>query len=290
MANWYVTRSQLKQALQLGGSSYGSATGDHAALDSILETVSRHIDEYVGFHFYESSGTRYYTPKHGTILDLDAPLLTVGSIQTSSDAGKNYGSTMTTDDYVLAPYNATEESPPKPFWTVETRDYATSSGAVFPAGMQRGVKIAGTWGYFNKTRSTSADLTGDLASGTTSFAVTNATALSVGMTVKLGDEKMFITRTPASASGAHTSTVDVLRAQNGTTNSTHSGSTGIVIYEYPIIEQAALTQAEQEFTIRHAPQGFSGGGDFGAQRPQVAGGLHPFVRRMLDPFRAPTVI
>lgn len=106
----------------------------------------------------------------------------------------------------------------------------------------------------------------------------------------MGGEKMFVTRTPASASGAHTSTIDVLRAQNGTSAVAHTSATGVTIYEYPIIEQAALTQVQQEYLVRHAPQGYAGGDPYGTQRPQMSGGLHPFVRRLLDPMRKPQAL
>ena len=185
------------------------------------------------------------------------------------------------------PYNATEESPPQPFWDIQVRENATSSGNTFPKGIQRSVEVVGNWGYYNKTRSTSATVATALTSDSTTWKINNATALDVGMTLLAGTEKVFVTRTPASVSGAHTSTIDVLRAQNGTTNTTHSCASALSIYEYPIIEQAVQTQAAQEYLVRHSPQGYAGGDPFGTQRPQMSGGLHPFVRRMLDPFRTP---
>lgn len=287
MSNYYIGRESLKRAMGIGGTSAGTATADNAVLDGINEIVSRLIDDYCGFHFYESSGTRFYTPRNASYLSLDYPLLTVGSIQFSSDGGTTYGTTMTTGDYYLTPYNATEESPPRPFWGIESRINATSSGSQFPKGIQRGARITGTWGYYNQTRSTSATVATEISSGTTTWQMNFATALQVGMTLLAGTEKVFVTRTPASASGVHTSTIDVLRAQNGTTNTTHSCASAISIYEYPIIEQAALTQAQQEYLVRHSPQGYAGGEPGGAQRPQMSGGLHPLVRRLLDPFRMP---
>ena len=290
MPNHYVGLETLKRSMQIGGTSAGSATADNAVLFALNETVARLIDDYCGFHFYESSGGRFFNPDNSTRLCLGYPLLTVGSIQFSSDGGTTYGTTMTSADYYLAPYNATEESPPRPFWEIESRENATSSGTVFPKGIQRSVRITGTWGYYNKTKSTSATVATAIASDTTTWKINNATALEVGMTLLSGAEKLFVTRTPASVSGAHTSTIDVLRAQNGTTNTTHSCASALSIYEYPIIEQAALTQAQQEYLVRHSPNGYAGGEPFGTQRPQMTGGLHPFVRRMLDPFRTPVAV
>lgn len=285
MPNFYTNLTALKSALGIDV----SATARHALLTDVMEMVARQIDDYVGFHFYESYGTRLYTPRDTSSLFLDYPLLTVEGIQTSSDGGSTYGSTMTSADYYLSPYNATMEDPPRPYWEIEVRSNATSSGAAFPKGIHRGARITGTWGYFNKTKSTSADLSTAATSNTSTLEITNATALSVGQTIILGTEKMFVTRTPGSSTGVHTSTVDVLRAQNGTTNSTHSATTGILIYEYPIIERAALYQAELDYRTKDAPMGVAGGEPMGTQ-PSRAIGLHPFTRRMLDMFRMPVAI
>lgn len=286
MANWYTNRADLKTALGIPAST----TGDHAHLDDAAEAISRLIDDYLGFHLYAASGVRYFTPKATSYLSLDYPLLSVDSIQTSSDGGSTYGSTMTSDSYYLEPANATEESPRRPWWEIVIRPNATSSGAVFPKNIRRGTKITGTWGYFNQTKATSAVLSTDAASGTTTLEITNATALKVGQTILMGTEQMFVSRTPASASGSHTSTIDVLRAQNGTTNSTHSSATSIMIYEYPIVDRAALYQAEQDYRVKDAPFGMAGGEPSGGQRPMMAGGLHPFTRRSLDGFRSPVAL
>lgn len=283
MANWYVNRDDLKSALTIPAST----TRDHAHLDGAVEAISRLLDDYLGFHAYPSSGVRYYTPTGGTRLRLDYPLLAVDTIQHSSDGGSTYGSTMTTADYYLQPDNATEESPPRPFWEVVIRPNATSSAAGFPKGITRGTKITGTWGYFNQTANSSATLATALAVGTTTIKINISTALHPGQTILMGSEQMFLTRTPTSATGSITSTVDVLRAQNGTVGATHSCATTIAVYTYPIIERAALYQAEQDYRGKDAPFGNVGGQPGGGQSISI--GLHPFTRRMLDGFRKPVV-
>lgn len=262
-----------------------SATDNHVLLDAAAESISRLIDNHLGFHVYPSSETRHYTAKHTNCLYLDAPLLSVDAIQTTSD-GSNFGTTFATDGYYLAPYNAALESPPKPYHTIEVNE--NTATAVFNT-VQRGVRISGTWGHYNQYRSTSAVLTNATTSGATTFGVTNATALSAGMTLRLENgtsiEQVFVTRTPVSATGAHTSTIDVLRGQNGTTNITPAANTTVHIYEYPIVQGAALFQAEMDYRAKDAPLGFSGGEPFGTQRVTAPGGLHPFTQRMLDPIR-----
>ena len=71
MPNYYTGRESLKKALGIGGATAGTATADNGILENVLETVSRLIDDYVGYHFYEASGTRYFTPTNTTHLRLN---------------------------------------------------------------------------------------------------------------------------------------------------------------------------------------------------------------------------
>ena len=285
MPNFYVHRGDLKSALSIRA----SATADHALLDTAAEAISRLIDDYVGYHFYPASGTRYYTPIKGTYLSLDYPLLNVDAIQTSSNGGSTYGSTMTSNDYYLAPYNATEESPRRPWWGIEIRPTATSSGAVFPM-ITRGARILGTWGYYDERVTSTAVLATGVANATvTTITLTGATSLHPGQTIRIDDEQMFVEYSPTTSTGAHTSGVTVKRAQNGTPGATHASGTAIQIYTYPIVGQAAKYQAQQDYRVKDAPMGAMPAQPFGTERPTMAGGLHPFTRRMLDGFRKPVI-
>ncbi len=277
MSNFYIHRDLLKNALGIPTST----TGDHAQLDDTLETVSRLLDDYLGFHVFPSSGTRDYTPGETTRLQLDAPLLGVDSIQTTSD-GVTYGTTLSTTGYNLMPYNATQESPPRPWWCIEITDNAS---AVFPRNIKRGARIAGTWGYYNVLKSSTATLATDITSAVTAVQINGATSLHAGQTLLVGTEQMFVTATPVSSSGSHSSGITVERAKNGTLGATHSSGNAIQVYDYPIVGRATLYQAEMDYRAKDAPLGYIGGGDV-VQRPQGIG-LHPFVRRMLDGLRKP---
>ena len=53
-----------------------------------------------------------------------------------------------------------------------------------------------------------------------------------------------------------------------------------------VIKKAALFQAARDFKAKDAPFGIVGGRDFSQQVALApGGGLHPFVKQMLDPFR-----
>jgi len=55
----------------------------------------------------------------------------------------------------------------------------------------------------------------------------------------------------------------------------------------PVIKKATLLQAAMDFRAKDSPMGAVGGRDFTMtmQQSYISGGLHPFVRRMLDPYR-----
>ena len=281
----YAHRTALKQALGIAS----SATNRNAELDTVAEAVSRLFDERVGFSFGPSSQTRDYTAKETTRLYLDTPLLALDALRTSSDNGSSFDTTLATTQYWLTPYNASMEGPRRPYWGLELRSSATG---FLPTNSRRGVRLVGTWGYYDERSTSPATPATTLTSNAaTALEWNNVTALHVGQTIILGGERMRVTRSPGSSTGAITSTIDVLRAQDGTSGATHSSATGVEYYTYPIVDRLALQQAQFDWRAQDAPLGFTGGGLEGAnQRPVVSAGLHPFVQRRLDSaFRTPRV-
>lgn len=284
LSNWYIDRDSLKAALTIPATT----TGDHALLGTIIEGVSRQFDHYLGFAVYPSSGVRYYTAKDANCLYVDAPLTAVDSIQTDVDGDTTYETTMQASNFYLAPLNASMETPPRPYWEIKS---ARNASTVFPPHADRGVKVTGTWGYTNKLNgAVSPTLATAAASGTTTLEINGATTLHAGQTILIGGERMFITSVPRNASdAATTSGITVERAVNGTSAVAHTCATTISVYEYPVFSQAALYQAQQDYRVKDAPLGVAGADAFGTQRPITAGGMHPFVRRMLEPFRMPVM-
>ena len=281
MTNWYVSRDRLRDACGLAA----SATADNDQLDMTLETVSRLIDEWTGYHYYAQTETRYLTAVETARLCLDRPLLSIATLRTDNNGDASYETTWATTQFDLAPYNATGESPPQPFWSLERRASATTS---FPAKIRRGVELAGQWGYFGGRDVSTANLATDINATTPTIQLNGATSILAGQTIRLGTEDMFVLASPTTASSTHSSQLTVQRAVNGTTGSTHSSATGVEVYRYPIVERAALYQAQQDFR-RGLADPFAGGGGFGpagggAMTPEAD--LHPAVRRMLRGFRA----
>ena len=138
MPNTYTNRDLLKQAMGIDASS----TGNHLTFDSVLETVSRMFDDYVGFPFFASSGTRYFTPKNSQQFDLPEPVLAIDSVRADlHGTGTSWDTTMTSSVYNLTPYNAAQQSPPRPYWGMELRYGATMA---FPTNWPKALQIIGT--------------------------------------------------------------------------------------------------------------------------------------------------
>lgn len=279
----YVDRDTLKNALSIPAST----TGDHALLDAAIESVSRLIDDYCGFPFAPSSGVRHYTALGSERLYLDMPLLALDMLRTDTSGNADYNTTWTSSDYYLTPYNASAETPPRPFWEIEVRPNAT---AAFPARARRGVQLTGTWGYYDQRANTTATLATAVNATAVTLALNGATALHAGQMILMDSERMLVTQTPASATGAHTSGVTVTRGVNGTTGAAHTSGATIQVYEYPIVSQAAMFQAQMDFRAKDSPMGTAGGEVFGTQRSFAAGGLHPFAKNMLTGFRKPIAL
>ena len=286
MPNYYVHRDLLKSALGLES----CATAAHLELDAVLEGVGREIDRHAGFHFYAASGVRYYTPTNSTMLTLDAPLVAVGSIMLDSDNNASYDSTLTTSDYFMLPYNATADSPPRPYWGFELAQNTTAS---LPKGTRRGAKITGTWGYYNKRTTIASVLSTAMTSAALTGEFSNSSLLHPGQTYLIDNEQIFITRNGKSGSDTATTsgTVGIQRGVNGTSADAHASGATLGLYEYPVVDKAALFQAERDYRARSAPMGFTGGDNFGGQQTiSAAAGLHPFTRSAIDQFRAPVTI
>lgn len=226
--NGYVSRADLKTELGI------SDTTDDNRIDRIIRDVSRWIDRYTGRRFYPRTATRYYSARHADTLAID-DLLSVTTLQTDSSGDRGYGTTWTSTQYDLMPFNAADESPPEPYTRI---DITPTSSNSFPAGVANGVKISGTWGYYNVTVASGATLSAAMDSTQTSAVVSDGTVFDLGDMALVGSEQVHIT----AVSG---STLTVARARNGTSGAAHSSGAAINLYEFPIVREAAMIQASR---------------------------------------------
>lgn len=121
--------------------------GDHdhdLTLQSILEAVSRMIDNYTHRRFYTATETRYYTPVSRVEAFID-DCVSVTAVVTDDNADRTYPSTWSATDYDLEPYNAALDG--KPYTTICVAENSTKE---FPV-VKKGLKITGAFGYCTST-------------------------------------------------------------------------------------------------------------------------------------------
>ncbi len=136
--NNYATLTALKARLGI------TDTTDDTILGQVLDAVSQWIDNDLGRRFYTTAAdeTRYYTAGDGSLLFLDDDLLSVTTLYTDEDGDRTYERTWAATDYDLEPYNAALEGRPYTMLRV------TPTGSYsFPAGIRKGVKLIGKFGY-----------------------------------------------------------------------------------------------------------------------------------------------
>ena len=138
ISNGYSTLTVVKSADVLNITDSSSDTN----LETIIEAVSREIDNKTGRHFFNASETRYYTPDDMRLLFID-DLVSVSALVTDDDGDGTYEHTWTTSDYRLLPTNAALLGG----WPYSMIEIKAFGSYVFPEGIRDGVKITGTFGW-----------------------------------------------------------------------------------------------------------------------------------------------
>lgn len=271
--NWYCSLEDLRSAI-----GQATTTSLDSQLRDAIESVSRQIDTETGHRFYAEQRVKFFQAQEASRLVPKDDLLSITSLRTDSSTNRDYGTTWATGEYDLEPVNASLDSPPSPYWEVRTSPNASHA---FDPSLRRGVRIDGLWGYYQVLDGATGKFAESvaLASGATSVQFTATSDFKVGQTWLFGAEQVFI-KDRASA------TALLERAVNGTTAATHSTNSTLAIHTYPVVGQAALTQAAMDFRGPAVALGAVGAGEFG-QQVSRGGGLHPFVKRQLASFRQP---
>ena len=136
ITNGYCTLAELHTRLDIATAD----TADDTTMEAIIETASRHIDNYCRRHFYAATETRYFTAAWGDWLEVD-DILTVTTLKTDIDGDRTYETTWETADYDLMPHNAVTDG--APYTSINTTPQGTQA---FPTG-RKAVQIVGSFGY-----------------------------------------------------------------------------------------------------------------------------------------------
>jgi hypothetical protein len=141
ITNGYCSLNVYKQRFYDEGQG---DTKDDAAIESVIEAISREIDNICWQRFFTTAAdeTRYYTAENRYTLILPYPLVSVNTLKTDEDGDRTYEVTWTTSDYDKMPYNATLNG--EPYRWLETTPNGDYS---FPAGIAKGVEISGKFGW-----------------------------------------------------------------------------------------------------------------------------------------------
>jgi hypothetical protein len=134
----YCTLAEMKASDVLNLSN----TDHDVILETVIEGVSRAIDNWTGRRFYSLSETRYYTSVLSDTLYVDDISTATGcTIYTDDDGDRTYENTWASTDYDLLPLNA--ETGGFPFTMIET----TPNGNYTFPGTKKGVKITAAFGW-----------------------------------------------------------------------------------------------------------------------------------------------
>lgn len=144
ITNGYCTLQDLQN--RLPGSAMGSGISTQTpVLEEIITAVSREIDQQLNRRFYAASETKYFTARYMDVLYVpDLLSIDPNGLATDLDGSRLYSLIWATTDYDLEPYNAPQESQPQPYTHVSTTPLGLQ---FFPAGMRRGVRVSGSWGF-----------------------------------------------------------------------------------------------------------------------------------------------
>ena len=138
LSNGYCTLAEIKATDVLNISN----TDHDVILESVIEGVSRAIDNWTGRFFYSATQTRYYTSELSDLLYVDDISTATGFLlYTDDDGDRTYENTWASTDYDLLPLNA--QTGGFPFTMVET----TPNGVYNFPGTKKGVKITAAFGW-----------------------------------------------------------------------------------------------------------------------------------------------
>lgn len=140
--NGYCAVADLQARLASSGVTLSQPI---TVLENVITAVSREIDQQTNRRFYAASETHYFTARYMDVLYVpDLLSIDPSGLATDLDGSRTYGQIWATTDYDLEPYNAQLDSQPKPYTHISTTPLGLQ---FFPAGMRKGVKVSGSWGF-----------------------------------------------------------------------------------------------------------------------------------------------
>lgn len=230
--NQYITVNDFKSFQRVTSVD----TADDAVIATIIENVSRFIDQYTGRRFFASVETHLFDiptveyAERDTIY-LDDDLLTLTTF-TNGDS-----TTISSNDYLLKSVNH------PPYYAVKLRNSSNVAWQPNAAGSgEQVLSILGVWGWhdrYSKAWLQVGTLGAAISSTTTlTFTMTAGHAVTAGQILMIDAEYM-------NAGGVSTNTITaVTRSDNGSTAATHLNGAPVYAWQAP----TTITQVCQIIT------------------------------------------
>lgn len=239
--------------------------------------ASRAVDRYCNRHFFVLSATRQFDveyPGRVSVPDLAA----VTAIREDANRDRVFELTLSTDQYLLYPLNA---SPDRPWGRPYSSVLADPDGTrpAFTVG-RRVLEIDGEWGFRSVLQDTGADLNvgAPLSSTATSVTVTDGTLIEPGVTLRIELEQVFVRLVSGNV-------LTVERGLNGTTAVTHADGSDLLVMGYPAaVSEATLLIAGRLFSRKDSPMAVTAG-SYGLGAPDTHAAIDPDAGRLLSTLR-----
>lgn len=241
LINSYATLQEFKNfKTQRGQSAINTDAADDLIIGSILESVSRYIDDRTNRKFYPKVETRYFSvPENQN----DDSLLFVDDLLEITSLANGDTTAILSTSYNLLPKNAYPKYGIKLIPTSNiywTNDSTGNNEFVIP--------VTGVWDFHNDYSQRAWQSVGtlgvDLNISALSATLTAGHSVLTDMLVKIGTEMMLVS--------VSTNTMTILdRGENGSTASAHSS--GSVVYAWipqPEIKSAVLLIAANMYSAR----------------------------------------
>ncbi|MHC4646877.1 MAG: hypothetical protein ACYTBJ_15370 [Planctomycetota bacterium] len=141
ITNGYTSLNVYKQRF------YDEGTGDtkdDAAIEAVIEAVSREIDHICWQRFFTTASfaIRYFTAEHRYKLFPDQPIALMSTLATDDDGDRIYENDWTITDFDMMPFNAIVNG--EPYKWIET---TPNGDYTFPVGVSKGVKVTAKFGW-----------------------------------------------------------------------------------------------------------------------------------------------
>ncbi|MBT4073548.1 MAG: hypothetical protein HOE75_07690 [Chloroflexi bacterium] len=267
--NTYAGPDTLKLRAGITGSTQESL------LWLALYGASRAVDRFCNRHFFVLNQTRRFDVEHPDKLPVP-DLATITTIREDADRDRVFELSLTSDQYLLYPLNASPDRPwGRPYSSIHADPHGTHPA--FTVG-RRTIEIDGDWGFRCVLQDTGVDLNVGAPLTATATSVTDGALVAPGATLRIEQEQVFVRLVAANV-------LTVERGVNGTSAVTHADGTDLMGMTYPAaVSEATLLVAGRLFSRKDNPMAVTAG-SYGLGAPDTHAAIDPDAGRLLSALR-----